>query len=286
MAFPRLRRLTHIAVTAVAPEVGGRWATDVFSWTRAYGARPDPVLPLGARGFEVTGSTDVPRGYLWGDSGRGVALLVHGWGSDSSSMHSLIAPLRDAGFAVAAFDAPSHGVWDGEQATMTQYTDAVAAVMRTLGEVRVIVSHSLGAIAAVGGAAKAGQSLAGVVMIAPTCTLSGVLGRWSPADMRVSPSVVERIYRELHFRNKVPVSHWDVVSLGAGIGCPILAIHDPDDEVIPYSEAEAIAIGLPDVRLLQAPGRGHFGILMAPEVKAAVSAFIAEHEMRPSEAVA
>ena len=40
-------------------------------------------------------------------------LLVHGWASDSSSMHSLVPPLREIGFTVATFDAPAHGVHQG-----------------------------------------------------------------------------------------------------------------------------------------------------------------------------
>ena len=57
-------------------------------------------------------------------------------------------------------------------------------------------------------------------------------------------------------------------------------IHDPDDPVVPFTEAEAIAAALPDVQLQTAPGRGHMGILMASEVKSAVSAFVAQHSTK------
>jgi pimeloyl-ACP methyl ester carboxylesterase len=265
---------------ALAPGFGGRWATDVFSDTRAFGGRPDDVLPLGAREFAVAGNPDVRGGYLWGDGDAPVALLVHGWGADSSSMHSLVPPLRELGLAVAAFDAPAHGVNPGRTATMTQYTAAVAAVLRTLGEVRVIVAHSLGSIAAVSGVALAGADIDCLALLAPTCTLSGVLERWAPADMLATRPVVARVYQVLHERNGVPVSHWDVRARGAGIGCPVLAVHDPGDRVVPYGDAEDIAAALPDVRLVPAPGRGHMGILLAAEVKAEVAAFVGEHGWR------
>ncbi|HEY9389877.1 MAG TPA: alpha/beta hydrolase [Mycobacteriales bacterium] len=280
MTSARVRRLAHAAVVSVAPGVGGRWATNVFSRTRTFGGRPDDVVPLGAREFAVDGNPDVRRGYLWGDGEGPTALLVHGWGADSSSMHSLVRPLRELGFTVAAFDAPAHGINPGTTATMTQYTAAVAAVLRTLGTVRVMVAHSLGSVAAVSGATEAGTDLDCVAMIAPTCTLSGVLERWAPTDMWVTRPVVERIYRELHERNGVPVSHWDVRTRGGGITCPILAMHDPHDPLVPYGDAEAIATALPDVRLVPAPGRGHLAILMAPEVKDEVSAFVAKHGWR------
>jgi pimeloyl-ACP methyl ester carboxylesterase len=275
-----VRRLAHTVVMSIAPALGGRWATDVFSDTRTFGGQPDNVLPLGARPFEVTGNPDVHGGYLWGDGAGPIALLVHGWASDSSSMHSLVPPLRELGFTVAAFDAPAHGINKGTTATMTQYTAAVATVLRALGEVRVIVAHSLGSIAAVSGAAVAGVDLACMAMIAPTCTLSGVLERWAPTDLRVTRSVVAHVYRELHHRNGVPVSHWDVRARGKGIACPILVMHDPDDRVVPYQDAQTVATALPDVRLVPAPGRGHLGILVASEVRNEVSAFVAQHAWR------
>ncbi|MEV6671271.1 alpha/beta fold hydrolase [Streptomyces sp. NPDC051162] len=281
-----LRRIAHAAVGAVLPGTGGRWATDVFSRTRTLGARPDNVLPLGARRFAVAGNPDVRGGYLWGDDGGPTALLVHGWGSDSSSMYSLIAPLRQLGYRVAAFDAPAHGVHEGTRATMTQFTTAVGAVLDSLGGARVVVAHSLGSIAAVGAvAARPRQGVDCLVLLAPTCTLSAVLERWAEAELRLSPAIVDRIRAELHRRNGVPVGHWDVVGLGRALDCPVLALHDPDDPVVPFREAEAIAAGLPAVRLERAPGRGHMGILMSPEVKSAVSAFVAEHGTRTGETI-
>ncbi|MFD0381879.1 alpha/beta fold hydrolase [Streptomyces stramineus] len=224
-------------------------------------------------------------GYLWGDDGP-TALLVHGWGADSTSMYSLITPLRELGYRVAAFDAPAHGVSKGKQATMTQYTVAVRAALDSLGGARVVVAHSLGSIAAIGAvAARPEERVDCITLVAPTCTLTAVLERWSRDELRLSRSTVDRVYRELHRRNGVPVSHWDVVGLGRALDIPVLALHDPDDPVVPICEAEAIAEGLRDVRLQRTPGRGHMGILMSPEVKSAVSAFVAEHGTRTGETI-
>ncbi|MFI0817422.1 alpha/beta hydrolase [Streptomyces sp. NPDC021098] len=217
-------------------------------------------------------------GFLWGEerTGAGTVLLLHGWAADSSSMHSLVRPMRDLGFKVAAFDAPAHGAWDGDMATMTQYTRAVGAVMNTLGDVRVVIAHSLGAIAAVGAAAeRKGAEVDCMVLMAPACTLGGVLDRWDGAGLRLSQSVVRGVYSELHQRNGVPVSHWDVVALGGSLDQPVLVVHDPDDSTVPYSDGEAVAAGLSNVLLVRAPGTGHLGILMSRDAIATVSAFVA-----------
>lgn len=279
------RRLGHAALGRVAPELAGRRATDIFSDTRALGTHPDDTVPLGACRFEVSGDPDVRGGYLWGQEGP-AALLVHGWGMDSSSMHGLVPPLRALGYMVAAFDAPAHGVCPGSQATMTQFTRATGAVLDALADVRVVVAHSLGSIAAVGAlAARPGQRVDGLTLIAPTCTVTGVLERWSRSELRLRRPIVERIYTELRRRNGVPVSHWDIVGLGGGLGCPVQVIHDPGDDVVPYSEAQAVAAGLPHVRLAVTPGLGHFGILMAPAVKNLITAFVTTHASKNEEAV-
>ena len=288
MKAPLLRRFAHTALGALAPRAGVRWATDVFSSTRTLGLRPDNVLPLGADRFTVAGNADVPSGFLWGggEAAEGTALLVHGWAADSSSMHSLVPSLRELGFRVAAFDGPAHGVREGTQATMTQYTRAVGAVLDTLGDVRVVVAHSLGSVAAIGAAVeRTGKPLDCAVLIAPACTLGGVLDRWDGAGLRLTPAVVEGIYGELHRRNGVPVSHWDVVGLGASFDRPVLVVHDPEDPMVPYSDAVAVSAGMKDATLVSKPGTGHMGILMSKDVSATVSGFVAGHMNRDREGI-
>jgi len=276
-----VRRLGHAALGRVAPDLAGRRAADIFSDTRAIGTHPDDMVPLGARRFEVSSDPDIRGGYLWGEDGP-VALLVHGWGVDSSSMHSLVPPLRGLGYRAAAFDAPAHGICPGSQATMTQFTRATSAVLDALGDVRVVVAHSLGSIAAVGAlAASPALRLESLTLIAPACTLTGVLQRWSRSELRLRRPIVDRIYAELLVRNGVPVSHWDITGLGADLDCPVLTIHDPGDDVVPYSEAQAVSTGLRHVRLAETPGLGHLGILASPEVKDLITSFIGTHARGP-----
>src|SRR5262249_1703365 len=253
-------------------------ATDVFSDTRKLGTRPDDTVPLGARRLEIRGCPDIRGGYLWGEPGSPAALLVHGWGIDSSAMHALVPPLRALGYLVAAFDAAAPGICPGSQATMPQYPRATGAVIDALGDVRVIVAHSLGSIAAAGAlAARPELAVDSLTLIAPTCTLTGVLERWQASELRLRRPIVDRVYAELKARNGVPVSHWDVTGVGGGLDCPVLAVHDPGDDVVPFSEAQAIATGLRHVRLAVTPGLGHLGILMAPEVMDLVTTFVTAH---------
>jgi pimeloyl-ACP methyl ester carboxylesterase len=273
VTVPSLRRFADTMLTAVAPATAARIATDAFSRTRESPRRRSEVLPLRARTFSVPNQTGVTRGYLWG-SGEAAAVLLHGWRADSGSMFSLVEPLRREGFTVAAFDAPGHGSSPGDVTTITDYAAAAEAVLTVLGQVRVVVAHSLGAIAAVAAMARTRAPVSGVVLVAPACALSGVLDRWRPAAIKLTRERVNGIYRELHRRNGTPVGHWDVRSLARDLMCPVLTIHDPEDPVVPFGDSEAIAAALPQTEILPVPGRGHYAILVAPEAKRAIARFV------------
>lgn len=272
-----MRHLARALLRGVAPALAGRRDTDRFSDTRTLGFFPQDVPPLGAARFAVAGSPDVRGGYLWGPPGP-LALLVHGWGADSSSMHGLVPPMRDLDLQVAAFDGPAHGVNPGDQATMTQYKKATGAVLDTLPDVRVVIAHSLGSIAAIGALAeRPGSGVRCVVLISPTNTLLGVLERWAAGDGRLPPKAVDGVKAELLKRNGVPVTHWNVAVLGGALTVPVLVLHAPDDPVVPFAEGEAVAAGLPGAALSAVPGTGHAGILSAPPARQQVAAFVARH---------
>lgn len=266
-------RLGYALGGALAPGLTGRLATNAFAVTRPLGVRPDDLPPLGATRFRID-SPDVHTGYLWG-AGSGTALLVHGWGVDSSSMHGLVAPLRSAGLRVAAYDAPGHGVSPGAVATIRQFTESVTAVLDTLGDVRVVVAHSLGSIATVAAVARrADRTLDGIVLLAPACTLAGALDRWAAG--RLPARVATRVAAELGRLNGVPVGHWDLRTVGRELDVPVLVVHDPADDLVPFAEARAAAGALPRARLATVHGPGHAGVLTAAAVKQLISTFLTD----------
>lgn len=276
---PRLvRRLGHAALGQVAPEVAARRAVRLFTRTRARDASAADLLPLGARRLDVSGAPGIRGGYLWGEEGAPAALLVHGWGSDSSVMQGLVAPLRALGYRVAAFDAPGHGVCAGRHTTLPEFTAATEAVLDALGDVRVVVAHSLGSIVAVAAVSRRlGLAIESLVLLAPARTLSGILDRWAWSELGLRRPIVERMRRELSRCDGLPTSYWDIVGLSGKLGCPMLVVYDPEDIVVPRSDAESIAAGLPGTHLEPMPGYGHLAMLMAPRVRDLVAAFVANH---------
>lgn len=271
----------------LVPRLAGRIAADAFGRSRAKGGRTLFRKPLGAQTFEISGNEDVRQGYLWKGQGPTV-LLVHGWGSDSSSMIGLVKPLLALGFQVASFDAPAHGESAGNQTTMTRFVKAVGAAITSLDNVQIIVGHSLGSIAAVAAIAHANpkhaKAVKRLVLIASPVSLSTVLERWSD-NQQLPPTVVRKIYDHLHLQNGVPVSHWDISALGAAMDVPVLVVHDEHDPVVPQTEAQKLMCSLKNARLVQTSGLGHSRILSAAPVKELITRFISESLLTPTYSV-
>jgi omega-6 fatty acid desaturase (delta-12 desaturase) len=267
----------------LAPGLAGRIAADAFGRSRSKGGRTLFRMPLGAQTFEIAGNEDVRHGYLWKNQGPTV-LLVHGWGSDSSSMIGFVKPLLALGFQVASFDAPAHGESAGNKTTMTRFVKAVGAAIKSLDNVQIVVGHSLGAIASVAAVAHASprhaEAVRRMVLIAAPVSLSTVLERWSTNQrQQLPPAVIGKIYDRLHVQNGVPVSHWDISVLGAAMDVPVLVVHDEHDPVVPLTEAQRLMRSLKNVRLEQTSGLGHSRILSAAPVKELITRFISESHL-------
>lgn len=270
----------------LAPGLAGWIAADAFGRTRPKGRRTLFRIPLGSQEFEIAGNEDVRHGYLWKNQGPTV-LMVHGWGSDSSSMVGFVKPLLALGFQVASFDAPAHGESTGNKTTMTRFVKAVGAAIKSLDNVQIVVGHSLGSIASVAAIAQASprhaEAVKRLVLIAAPVSLATVLERWSTNQQQQLPrAVIDNIYDRLHAQNGVPVSHWDISVLGAAMDMPVLVVHDVHDRVVPLSEARKLMCSLKNVRLEQTSGLGHVRILSAAPVKKLITRFISESHLTPT----
>lgn len=261
----------------LAPAIAGQWATRLFLATRRGGRRARTDVPLGATPLQV-GDDGV---YVWGNRGP-IVVLVHGWGSDSGAMCSLVRPLRDRGFRVVAFDAPAHGANQGRQTTMTRFVARVSDVLDRFepdAELRAIVGHSLGGLASVAALGAVRRTPRRLVMISAPSSLSEALrsfvGFW-----KLSPSTEAAIRGELMRSHGVPIEHWDVRTLAQRDRFPALGalvVHDRKDVFVPIDEARVVAAALGHtVRVEVTEGLGHARILADRQTTSLVADFVAE----------
>jgi pimeloyl-ACP methyl ester carboxylesterase len=255
----------------IMPRVAGYVHTAMFINTRELGSFPDDLCPLGARRVEVADIPRVAAVYLWG-SDEPTVLALHGWGTDSTTMSTVVDAALANGESAICFDAPGHGASPGSHATITEYAHATVQVLHRFPSIHTIVAHSLASIAAVSAAARSdAKNVRNMLLLAPACSLSHVLERW--ARQRGLPrGVVEQIYRELQRRDAVPVSHWDIRTLGLPQSVQVRILHDPTDESVPFNDTQLIATAIPAEVDEAVSGTGHYGVIGSDEMRAGLIA--------------
>lgn len=263
----------------VMPRAAGYLHTAMFINTRGLGNVPDDLCPLGARRIEVADVPRVAAVYVWGSTTPTV-LALHGWATDSTTMSTVVDATLANGESALCFDAPGHGVSPGSRATITEYANAIVKVLQHFPSVHMIVAHSLGSIAAVAAVAESDAiNVRTMLLLGPTCSLSGVLDRWA-SQRGLPPGVVALITRELERRDGVPVSHWDIRTLDLPTTIQVRILHDPTDESVPVRDSHLIAAAIPADVYETVPGTGHQGILGSDEMRAALTACLRDAASR------
>ncbi|MFJ8040298.1 alpha/beta fold hydrolase [Kitasatospora sp. NPDC096147] len=274
-----LIRTTLDATAALSPRLAGRAAFALFLRPlRRSRLRPEERETHAAA---VTERLDVHgaavTAYRWGDGERPV-LLLHGWRSRASRYAALIPGLRALGFTVISFDAPGHGESAGRTTTILDYREAIRQLHDRYGPFEAVVAHSLSVAAAVlalRDTAKAGRlvALAGPAEfdLLPRAFTAGLgLGGWALPELR--RRITAMLPPGLDYQGLSPAHRAEELAL------PVLLVHDQDDRVIPYAQAEPLrAAHQPyGARLLTTRGLGHSRVLSEPAVLDNVLGFLAE----------
>jgi pimeloyl-ACP methyl ester carboxylesterase len=216
--------------------------------------------------------------------GRGPAvLLVHGWGESGASLGAFMGPLADAGHRVVAIDLPGHGHSRGGQTHGYEMAAAIREVTYRLGGVRVVISHSLGALGTMI-ALHDGWRADAVVLIAPTSRLDHAFATFCEL-LSLPPKAADGLRRAI-LRRFGP-NAWREISGRAfveGVDVPALVIHDRDDPQVSVADSWELVSEWPSARLIVTEGMGHDRALRNDEMRATILDFVHE-QSRPSEVV-
>lgn len=192
---------------------------------------------------------------------RGAVLLAHGWGLQAGRMGAFAAPLRAAGFRVAALDLPGHGASGGDESNLADVASALAAASRALGGARAVIGHSFGGMGAVWALARGDLPAVRALVLISSARDVAYLAESSNA-FETAPPEVQRAFRDAFAaRFGRQPSAFDMVEQARGVDVPALIIHDRRDAVVPFAHGEAYAAALPRGELFATDGFGHFAVL-------------------------
>jgi len=211
--------------------------------------------------------------WRWGPLDAPAVLLAHGWGGYAAQMRGFVPRLLQAGLRVVAYDQPAHGLSEGKLTGLPDFARALAAVAAHHGNVRHVITHSLGG-AALAIAVSRGMNLQGAVLISPPSDLVGYSRRfarwyWIPEPLR------RAMQATIEERFNMRWSDIEIARLAPQLKTPALVIHDHSDNFVPWKQGAALARAWPGARLLSTVGLGHGRILESDITLRAAAHFIA-----------
>ena len=192
--------------------------------------------------------------YLPHAEARGTVLFFHGNAGNISHRLDSLRLFHDLGLSVLIFDYRGYGRSEGRPDEEGTHQDALAA-WRHLTETRgiaprriVLFGRSLGAALA---AWLAARERPGALILESAFTsvpdLAAELYWWLPA----------RRLTRLHYNTR------DYL---AEVVCPVLVVHSPDDEIIPYHHGQALfQAAHPPKAFLELKGDHNMGFLLSGE---------------------
>jgi pimeloyl-ACP methyl ester carboxylesterase len=206
----------------------------------------------------------------WGTQGP-IALCVHGWEGRASQFAGYLSPLLAAGYQVIALDAPAHGQSSGKQAHPLSFADAILDAGWEFGPVELVIGHSMGA-GALAIAMARGLDARRAVLIAGPSSLRNMLLRFAHF-INLPPLARDYFLSLVEDYTQAPLDSVEIHQLARNFTVPALVVHDREDRMMPYAEAQQVVSNWPDAELFSTSGLGHHRVLTDPKVIAAVTQF-------------
>ena len=254
----------------VAPKKAARFLADAISRPRGRNPTQPWELATGSIGHQVELRTGL-HARSWGKKGP-LVLALHGWRGRTTQFRPLAARLVEKGLRMVALELPGHGISVGDSATPRQLGELIVEVERIVGPVHAAIGHSFGG-AALGAGLVYGFRPKRLVIVSSPTRVSRIPVLLAKSAGLPQPAMKEFV-RILDHEAGRPSAELDLVSTAPRSGIPALLIHDLEDAVIPYNEAEALANAWPGLKVMTTSGRGHRDILSAPEGIRAIVQFI------------
>ena len=220
--------------------------------------------------FEAADGVKLSAWFVPAEKPRGVVLFCHGNAGNISHRIETLQLYHGLGMSTLLFDYRGYGQSEGKPSEKGTYRDAEAA-WRYLTETRgvaadriVIHGRSLGGSIA---AWLAREHTPAALIIESTFTSVPDLGA------KLYPFLPVRLIARIHYRTKDHLPE---------VACPVLVIHSPADEIVPYAHGRALFEAASEPKtFLELTGDHNDGWMLAgARYTGALDAFIAAHVRR------
>ena len=203
---------------------------------------------------------------LWKMGDGPTLLFVHGWNGRGAQFQHFFQPALDAGFSILFFDAPAHGLSEGEMTNYLEITESLRSIFdHEIGKSIIgVIAHSLGSSAIINHLSRH-HNQPKLVLIAPALRLMELL--FASFQMHGVPKKTYiKLVREVEEQFQIPLETQNPIDLVYKIDNDILIIHDKNDNTTPVAPSIQVAEDLDNIELMQTEGYGHSLLLKKTNV--------------------
>lgn len=265
MTNPNLIRGAGHVFGALLPRHAAGWAERLTTHPRL---RRETRMPAAA--VPVTFRYGL-TGYRFGQHGPAV-LALHGWEGSAGQFSALGETIAAAGGQLYALEGPGHGRSTAREAHPGLFADALLEAAGEIGPLIAVTGHSMGAGAALI-ALDAGLDAERAVLIAGPAGFRGMLQRIG-RDLGLPGRARRAFLARMEARTGQSLAAFSAPHLLPRIEQPLLIVHDREDRVVPFREAEELVRHTRGAELLATRGLGHGRILQDPETVARMREFV------------
>lgn len=193
--------------------------------------------------------------YLW-PGNETVVLLLHGWESNSARWEKLLPTLSQTGFTIVAIDAPAHGLTHGIEYNVPLHANFAMSVIDKYRPQH-IIGHSMGGMTAMYLQHHyAIDHLEKVVLLGAPSDFEVILNNYLKL-LSLNDRIKRRFYEYTRERFKVDIVHFTGQNFLKTATTAGIIIHDTEDTVVLFQEAEKLAGSWKSGQLLSTSGLGH-----------------------------
>lgn len=194
--------------------------------------------------------------YHWPGNNKTV-LLSHGWESNASRWRKLIALLQNEKYNIVALDAPAHGKSESKEFNAILYSEYINVVCNKY-EPEIIIGHSVGGMASVFYQKKyQSEKVNKLVLLGAPSEFKTILKSYTDL-LNYNEKVVKSLDKLIEDTFGAPPSAFSTAKFAQSLnGVKGLIIHDKNDKIISYQDAELIHKNFNNSKLIKTSGYGH-----------------------------
>jgi pimeloyl-ACP methyl ester carboxylesterase len=214
--------------------------------------------------------------YIW-EGNETVILLIHGWESNSSRWKKMLPYLKKSGSTIVAIDGPAQGLSSGTELTVPKYAEFINIVCKKY-QPKFIIGHSMGGKTCLYYQYKyQNPHIEKIVTLGAPAEVVIIFDNFIQLlslNSKISKALVNK-YENL-FNIRLPQFNAQIFT--KEISAKGLIVHDKEDKVVLFKEAEKIAQSWKKAEFIATKGLGHK--LHDDELYSKIYAFLFEKDYK------